>query len=261
MTLISYNIDQVKVFPLPTGISEDGSNIQTPGFALVCWHSNLEGKLFQVYVNKRYAGTTVNEYQRRLVVGLVEQCELPIKIEVFGIEPELFDEDFSDEVSSNCVNGQRVRIIMQRGQNLPSDVRYSVYSNNGNGEVDYEKAITKSSIPVWSSWLDKAGFGMSCFGLSDFGWDAAGTVGFGKGSFGYNKFGIDADTIEWIRNVLIKGTYKFGVQTVDKYGNKGIASETIPVTVIPLAKSASNLEIKSFNKNENQLVLKISDSP
>ena len=111
---------------------------------------------------------------------------------------------------------------------------------------------------MWPGWQDKAGFGMSRFGLGDFGYDGAAAIGFGKGSFGYGQFGFDEDPIEWVSKTLPAGTYKFAVKVTDRFGNQSIASQTGEVTVIPLARPAEGLEVSSYDKQTNQLVLNIS---
>jgi len=53
------------------------------------------------------------------------------------------------------------------------------------------------------------------------------------------------------------GTYKFAVKVFDEAGNESV-SENEEITVIPAAKPAVHLDISSFDKNTNQLVLSIS---
>ncbi len=101
---------------------------------------------------------------------------------------------------------------------------------------------------------------MSRFGVSDFGLDWAAGVGFGKGSFSNGQFGLDADTIEWTSPPLSAGVYKFAVKVADEAGNESSVSEASPITVTPAAKPAEKVSIFSFDKQTNQLVLKITDS-
>jgi len=85
-------------------------------------------------------------------------------------------------------------------------------------------------------------------------------VGVGPGSFPHGQFGLDADTIEWVSPPLQAGVYKFGVKVIDGRGNKSNASETEPITVIPAARPAERVNISSFDKQMNQLMLEIEDS-
>jgi len=262
MGLIGSGIETVRAFELPAGIWADGKCVETPRAALVKWSSkaNLNDKFYQVYVNGRYAGTTIENQQRQMIVPVPTSIESAVRIEVFAVEPEEADIDFIDELVRQPVNSGRVRISLLRSQNLPSDATAKIYFDNGTGEIDYNQTLTDSPIRIWPAWQDKAGFGMSRFGMDDFGYGSAAAVGFAKGSFGHGQFGLDADTIEWISPPLQAGVYKFGVKVVDGRGNESNASETEPLTVIPAARPAERLSISSFDKQTNQLVLKIEDS-
>jgi hypothetical protein len=99
---------------------------------------------------------------------------------------------------------------------------------------------------------------MSRFGASDFGYDSAAAIGFGKGSYGNGQFGLDADTFEWVSTPLQAGVYKFALKVTDEAGNESNSSETVQITVIPAAKPAEQVSIFSFDKQTNQLVLRIS---
>ena len=120
------------------------------------------------------------------------------------------------------------------------------------------RSITKIPLPI--HLLNSGLPALSLFsggGLSDFGYDSAAAVGFGKGSFGHGWFGLDADTIEWTSLPLEAGIYKFAVVVSDEKENQSSVSETAPVTVIPAAEPADGLKICSFDKQTNELVLKI----
>jgi hypothetical protein len=259
MGLISSYIEEVRAFELPAGIWADGECFETPRVALVSWSAkaNLSDKFYQVYVNGQYAGATLDNQQRQMIVPIPTSLASAVRIEVFAVEPEQAGTDFSDELASpSSING-RVRISLLRSQKLPSDATAEIYFDNGTGVIDYNQPMTDSPIRVWPSWQDKAGFGMSGFGVGDFGYDSAAAVGFGKGSFGHGQFGLDADTIEWISPLLMAGVYKFGVKVTDGAGNQSSASETEPITVMPAARPAEQVSISSFDKQTNQLVLKI----
>ena len=145
---------------------------------------------------------------------------------------------------------------MLRSQSLPAGSKVQIFSNGGAGEIDYNNPLS-DLIPVWPVWQDKAGFGMSRFGLSDFGYDSAASVGFGKGYFGQCEFGLDTDSFNWVSAQLQSGVYKFGIKVTDEAGNESSSTESSEIAVTPAATPAEELEISSFNKDTNQLVLSI----
>jgi hypothetical protein len=257
MALISNGIDCVRALELPCGIRADGNYIGTPRAALVRWRSGLDDALYQVYVNSQYAGATIDTQQRELIVPLPTSPQSPVRIEVFAVQPEQAHIDFSGEIKQPPVDSGRVRISLLRSQNLPTGATAIVYFDSGTGEIDYQMPFSDLPIRIWPSWQDKAGFGMSKFGISDFGYDSAAAAGFGKGSFGNGQFGLDADTIEWVSPVLAAGVYKFAVKVLNERGNVSSDSETEPITVTPAARPAAKLSISSFDKQTNQLVLKM----
>jgi hypothetical protein len=216
--------------------------------------------LHQVYVNGRYSGTTIDSCQREIIVSMPECTEEPVRIEVFAVGPEEADTDFSDEFTGGAGIGSRVKISVLRGQELPAEGTFQFYGNDGDGAIDYGKAISERPLVVWAAWQDKAGWGMSRFGASDFGFDWSAAVGHGRGSFGTGQSGADADIFEWMSSSLEAGEYEFGVKVSDEAGNESNAGETGPVTVIPAARAATELSIGSFDKQTNQLILKIADS-
>lgn len=258
MGLIGVGIEDVMVFELPCGIWADGGYIASARTALVKWHSSLSDKFYQVYVNGRYAGATVDSQQRWMLVCLPASLESPVRIEVFAVEAEQADTDFSEQIDSPAGLNGRVKITMLRGQDLPIGATAQVYFDAGMGQIDYDDPLNVLPVRVWPAWQDKAGFGMSSFGRSDFGYDSSAAVGFGKGNFGRGEFGIDADMFEWLSPQLSAGAYKFAVKITDGAGNQSSAIETGPITVTPLPRPAEEISISSFDKQMNQLVLSIS---
>jgi hypothetical protein len=231
MSLISNGIHSVRAFAMPVGIWPDGKYVALPQTALVQWRSVLNDVLYQVYVNGKHAGTTVHSSQRQMIVSVPTSFTCAVRIEVFGVQPEYSDIDLSSELS-NPLGNNRVTIVLSRDQRIPVGATIQIYFDNGTGQIDYEHPLNQTPIQVWPSWQDKAGFGMSRFGFSDFGYDSSAAVGFGKGCFGENPFGMDEDTIEWISPVLDAGIYKFAIVVFDKAGNAGNAIETEAVTLI-----------------------------
>ncbi len=258
MGLISSGIEKVRVFELPSGIWEDGESVNVPRTVLVKWYSGLKDKLYHIYVNGKYAGMTVDSQQRQMIVQVPESFESGVRIEVFAVEPEEADIDFSDEVDLSTWQSGRVKLRLLRSQKLPVDSSVQIYFDNGTETIDYENPLSNLPLRIWSAWQDKAGFGMSEFGSVDFGFDSAAAVGFGKGSFGSEQFGADADVFEWISEQLSCGRYKFGIKVIDGAGNESSGIETGEITVIPGAMPAVGVDISSFDKMTNQLVLSIS---
>jgi hypothetical protein len=251
------SIESVRAFELPSGIRVDGSSVPEPGSALVKWRSSLHNLFYQVYVNGRFAGATIDSEQRQMVVPIPTSFESPVHIEVIGVEAEQANADFSNELEQSQADSGRVRVVLLRSQSLPIDATAQIYLDNGTGQIDYDNPLTDSPIRIWPAWQDKAGFAMSGFGLGDFGYDSAAAVGFGKGSFGCGQFGLDADTLEWISPSLQSGVYKFGVKIADQSGNQSSAVETESITVMPAARPADGLRIVSFDNDTNQLLLEI----
>ena len=260
MALISSGIDKVRAFELPGGVWVDGRSVGAPRVALVRWSAvaDLCDKFYQVYVNGRYAGATVDSEQRQMIVQVPTSLEPAVRIEVFAVEPEQADIDFSSELDSLGCHSGRVKISFLRGQNLPIGSTAQIYFDNGTGEIDYDNPLNDLPIRIWPAWQDKAGFGMSRFGAGDFGYDSAAAVGFGKGCFGRGRFGLDADTVEWVSGLMRAGVYKFAVKIIDEAGNES-TSETDEVAVIPSARPAERVSVSSFDKEVNQLVLEVAD--
>jgi hypothetical protein len=257
MSLISTGIDKVMAIELPAGIRQDGTSVAAPRMALVSWRSSNSDMLHQVYVNGRFAGATVDAEQRQLIVQLPSSFESAVRIEVFAVPAEDAHVDFGGEIAQPPADSGRVKISLLRSQNLPAGATANIFYDAGSGEIDYDQPLNDCPIQIWPSWMDKAGFAMAGFGLSDFGWDGAAAVGFGKGIFGSAALGLDADTIEWISQPLPAGAYKFGVKIVDQTGTKSAASEVGPITVTPAARAAEGLSVLSFNAETNELVLQI----
>lgn len=260
MALISTGIEKVRAFELPCGIWGDGGGVESPRTALVKWSAKADWSdmFYQIYVNGQYAGVTADSQQRQMIIQIPTSLESPVRIEVFAVEAEHADTDCSGEIDTPIGQSGRVEISMLRDQNLPVGANAQIYFDNGTGEIDYDKALNDSPIRVWGAWQDKAGFGMSKFGVNDFGYDSTAAVGFGKGSFGHAQFGLDADKLEWTSAPMRSGVYKFAVKVIDDAGNESSCSESTPVTVAPLPKPAEQVSVSSFDKQMNQLILSIS---
>ncbi len=257
MSLISNGIEKVRAFALAGGVWADGDSYKVPLVALVRWQSSWDDKLYQVYVNGRYAGVTVEINQRQMIVLIPTSFETAVRIEVFAVKAEDAYVDFSSELGSSIGESGRVRVRMLRGQRLLAGGIVRIYSDNGTGEIDYGNTVSEGPIRVWSAWQDKGGFGMSKFGSSDFGYDGAAAVGFGIGCFGGGLFGFDAEVFEWVSPPLSSGVYKFGIRVSDEAGNESTSSETGQIAVMPAARPAEELSVLSYDKQTNELVMRI----
>ncbi len=259
MGLNSSGISRIRAFCLPAGIGADGKIVAEPRRALVRWYSEWPDKLYQVYVNGEYAGSTFGSKQRELIVHIPSSPQSAVRIEVYAVEPELVDLDFSSELEAGFEKSGRVKISWPHRQSLPFNATAQIYSNHGSGDVDYDAPVNNAAKRIWPAWQDKGGFGQSGFGRSDFGFDASAAIGFGKGVFGLGEFGLDADVIAWTSEQLQAGLYKFAVKVVDSRGNQDEGqSETELMTVIPGAKPAEEMRLTSFDEQTNELVFSIS---
>jgi hypothetical protein len=256
MGLISNGISGVRAFELPVGVWADGRTVGGPRVCLIRWRSAWLDKVHQVYVNGRYAGTTVDSEQRQLVVQTPSCFERAARVEVFAVEPGEAEVDFGDELGRSKGDSGQIKLSFLRSQRLAAGARYEVYYDGGNGNIDYEQSIGAGQI--WAYQEDKAGFGLARFGEGDWGYEWAGGVGFGRGNFGSGEFGVNADIIEWVSPALEAGVYRFGIKVIDERGNESAASETGEVTVIPAAKPANKLNVLIFDKETNEMVLGIS---
>ncbi len=257
MALISEGIEWVRAFELPAGIRSDGSFAASPRVAVVKWRSVWNDKFHQVYVNGQYAGTTIDCQQREILVQTPGFGESAVTIEVFAVGAGEAFVDFSGELDDSVYRFGRIIIKLLRSQYLPPDSSCQIYSNNGSGEINYSNAVNERPIRLWPAWQDKAGFGQSRFGKSDFGFDSAAMMGFGKGSFGMGQLGGDADVFEWVSGPLQSGVYKFGVKTIDAKGNESLASESAEIILTAPPKPAAGIGISSFDAEQNELVFNI----
>jgi len=258
MAIISSGIENVRAFEMPAGFWADGRNVEMPRLALVRWRSCWTDKFYQVYVNGQFAGVTVTSDQRQTIVQIPASLESPVRIEVFAVEADEADTDFGNQIGLPICQSARVRISFLRSQNLSVGSTVQIYWDNGSGEIDYGNPLTDRPIRVWPAWQDKAGLGMSKFGIGDFGYDSAAAVGFGKGDFGQGQIGLDAEAIEWISCSMRSGVYKFAMKVTDEVGNQSSSSETRQVTVTAPARPAEHVAVSLFDKQTNKLVLSVS---
>ena len=257
MSLISTGIDKVRAMALAAGVNAAGRSVEEPLFVFVRWSSEHEDKLYQVYVNGKPAGLTQNTAEREIIIAFGLSQYDAARIEVYAVEPGEGNIDDSLELQ-DLPGSNRVEINWARQMSLPFEGIARVYGNNGSGQIDYDQAVTKEDIQLLPGWQDKGGFGLSRFAGSDFGFDGSAAVGFGKGNFGQGQYGFDADDTVWISGELKTGVYQFGVKVTDRLGNSSEASESEQTVVIEEALPAKCIEVESYDKANNNLVLEVS---
>ena len=136
MGLISEAISCVRAIELACGIWLDGESVASPRTALVRWCSSWTDKLYQIYVNGKFAGATVDNSQRQMVVHLPSFGQSAVRIEVFAVAADEADRDFSGETGDFGGDTGRVKISFLRSQQLAVDARADIYSDNGRGQID-----------------------------------------------------------------------------------------------------------------------------
>jgi len=259
MPFLREGIENVRVVLLPDAVTADGHGAAFSRTVLVTWKSCLEGMLYQVYVNGRFAGATVDPQQRQLVIQTPSSFEAAVSVEVVAVEPTDAHRDLASEIGHSAICSARVKLTFLRSQSLPAAATANIYFDNGTGGIDYGTPLNEVPISLWPCWQDKAGFGLAQFGTGDFGYDAAAAIGFGRGIFGRGEFGLDADTVEWASPALPLGQYRFGVKVVASHGNESLASETAPISIVPAARPAAQLDVVTFDEQTNELTLSVSD--
>jgi len=253
MAVSTENIAQVKARAFPAGGLSDGALVPLAGLALVSWQSSESEKLFQVYVNGRWAGATMTASQRSLLV----QCD-PLEvaaIEVVSVDSAERVIDFSGELEGfSELDGCRVVLSWPRRGKLPRDSKAVIYGDGGEGSINYDEPI--ATVDIWEGPADKWGWGLDGFGAGDFGYSGAGAVGWGKGSFGEGEFGFDADIQSFESEPLAAGRYKFAVRISDTRGNLGEDITEHEIGIDPLPR-APNLAIESYDPTSDRLLLNI----
>jgi hypothetical protein len=257
MSFVRTGIEDVRIVALPDGVAGDGRSAAVSRAALVTWRSSNAGMLHQVYLNGSLAGVTVDAEQRRLPVQAPGSFVSAVRATVIAVAAEGAHVDFADDLEQAGTIGDRIRLTLLRSQTLPVGATVNVYFDGGTGQIDCIAPVNDSPIPIWPCVQDKTGLGMGCFGVGDFGYEAAAAIGFGKGTFGRGEFGLDADSIEWIGPALPAGQYRFGVKITDGLGNEGPASEVGPVALVPAATPAAKLNVVTFDPDVNQLALRV----
>ena len=256
MEAIGSGIDRVRVYAVSAGIGRDGRSVDEPLSAIVKWQSVHNDKLHQLYVNGRFAAVTCDRKQKELRLQLPSCWKSVSNIEIYAVKPEFGNIDFSNMIGleKNCT---RIRLSWARQQSIPVDCSYAVYSNNGLGEIDHSEAISAADMAVWPVRQEKCGFGLSRFGVSDFGFDGSASVGFGRGNFGQGDFGFDADELQWISDELDSGRYKYAVKVMDKMGSIYAEMYSDEITVVRQAKGVTGLAVKSCDDSSGTISFEV----
>jgi len=255
MSLVSSGIDQVMVFALVEGVNVNGQAFNGPSSVLVKWRSEHEDKLHQVYINGELGAVTQDFEQHAVIVGTQISDGRATRIEVYAVKPEDAELDFSGELQGQSYMG-RFELGWERVSSLPFEGEWQVFSNGGNGEVDYDTPISEEPNLFWHAWQDKPGFGLAKFGKSDFGYDSSAAAGFGDGKFGESEFGFGADRINWVSGELETGEYVFAIKITNEAGNSAEGeSESEQITIIKTACPVEGLAVESYDKQQDELVL------
>ena len=248
-------INNLRCVFLAAGARASGAAVNESLSCFVSWRSEHEDKFYQVYVNGRSAGVTVNVKQRKMVVPLRLLKASTNKIEIVAVDAAQKYTDLSEQLKA--VMAGRLKVSIPRSMSLPYEGQVEVYSNSGTGQVDYQQPIIKESIQLWASREDKGGFGLSRFGKSDFGYDGSASAGFGLGDFGSGEHGFDGNAANWESEELSTGVYKFGIKITDHKGNREIVSSETETVIIEEAVPAEKLTIGSYDKSQNELLFSV----
>jgi hypothetical protein len=253
MAFSTTNIDKVRAMAFPAGMLSDGELVSLSGLVLVSWRSSETDKLFQVYVNGRWAGTTSHPQQRML---LVEYEHIhTAAIEIIAVEPAEKDTDYSNELSGFVGDACHAILSWPKRGVLPLGGKANVYWDGGNGQIDYGEPL--ATWDIWCGQADKWGWGLDAYGKGDFGYSGTGAIGCGRGSFGWGEFGFDAELQEYQSESLAAGTYKFAVRLSDRLGNLDEGEvDVVTISVDPLPE-APGVTIASYDEESDDLVLNI----
>ena len=152
--------------------------------------------------------------------------------------------------------GSHAVLSWPRRGTIPLGAKAMVYWNKGSGEIDYNNPLVTKAI--WSSIVEKWGWGLDSFGKGDFGYSGTGAVGWGRGSFGKGEFGFDAEMVIFESESLPSGQYKFAVRMMDAQGNLDEGEfSTWECDIDPLPV-APGLQIESYDELSDILTLNIS---
>jgi hypothetical protein len=225
-----------------------------PGLILVSWRSESRDKLFQAYVNGKWAGATVLPEQRALLVEA--EAATPAVIELAAVDGESRDTDYAAEVCGPLSSaGCRAVLRWPRRGSLPRGSVAEVFGDGGTGVIDYSVVLGQQA--VWPDGMEKWGWGLEGCDEGDFGYSGSGAPGWGGGSFGEGEFGFDAEMGCFVSVLPAAGRYRIAVRLRDAAGNvQADAAATATVTADPLPEAA-RLAIESYEEAEDRLVLRI----
>ena len=250
MSILSSGIEHVWACAIPSGIGRDGKRFDEPLSIIVSWKASYANKLYQVYVNGKYAAVTDDVKQRRLRVTVPSCMQSVSSIAVYAVEPANQYTDYSSMICGTG-NAGRVALSWTRSESLPLGGWYEIYSNNGSGQIDYSIIAAGGKGILWDGEQYKSGFGLSGFGSGDYGYDGCGCVGFGRGEFGCGEHGFDSDLIRWISDELTDGLYQFAVKIYDSSGTEKLSAESEQIAVVRNATGTGRLLLDSSEPTDN----------
>ena len=253
--MIKTGIENIRCFAIAAGVGADGSAVNEALSCVVNFKSEHD-KFHQVYVNGSLAGVTVNAKQRKMIVPLSLLRKRTNVVEVAAVDAVEKQTDFTKQLA--VVSMGRLKVSIPGLISLPYDGFAEVYSNGGEGQINFAEPVSNQPIKFFSSKDDENGFGLNKFGVGDFGFDLSGCVGFGVGDFGVGEHGFDCNSIKWESPELDSGKYKVGVKVTDGRGNSVTVSNETEVAVIAGAVPAEALTAESYDKTQNELILNVS---
>ncbi len=253
MTFTNEQIENVIACELPAGVTDSGQGDNLHSSLLIKFSSGRTDRLHQVYLNGRYAGTTVEPDQRQMIVPM-PPARAFVTVTVCAVNFADAFTDFSNLIPPT--RSGRVRIQILRSQSIPLGSFLNLYFDNASGDIDYNNPLNPEPIPVWPDRCLKTGFGLGKFAKDDFGYDGDAAIGFGKGLFAQGPFGFDADAVSWTSPPLLTGQYRFAVGVRDI--NAAITySDERSIYVNSPAVPAKKLSVHSYDPQTKQITFTI----
>jgi len=254
MKLINEGITEVSAREYVGGLRFDGRGRNGICVFIVQWKSVWD-KCHRVYLNGEFAGQSACGLDRVMLIDVPASSDGPVRVEVFAVDENAENIEAQNLADEGQYCGNRVRIRLLHEQKLALGSRVQIYSNGGDGEVDYSELIAE--FDIFEGLNGKCGFGLNAIGKGGFGYEFSGAAGAGRGVFGAGMFGADADSIEWTSMSLEAGVYKFAVCVVDAFSNKSEITETDEITVTGISEGAEELLAKIYGAQTQRLIFTV----
>ncbi len=250
MKLYREGISNVRVFMPSCGAGFDRGGNKDGSSLVVRWESVHDDKGHVIFVNGKTSAVILDGEQRQAVIGVGFGVDEPVRVSVWAVET---DELNINDIDGDDIGSGRVRLLWAKVMGLGIDSEVEVFSDEGGGEVDYGSRVNYRDIYGFDSWQDKCGFGMSMFGMGDFGYDSQACAGFGAGVFGLGDFGFGSYAGRWESEPLSDADYVFGLRTVDGAGLIAAAGVNDSVRIIGRKYNKGELRLSGFDEAD-QLV-------